>query len=339
MTTALIDILDTPEAADGTAQAAKLRAAVRDDALNILRIATLISLDRSKEPAASITRACQEELPLLEQTAPIEIRQELDSTLVGRDVDAALEWLQQIGFLALIMPEVDATRDLAQEGGRKHKDVWEHTKLVVRQAVPRKNVRWAALLHDIGKVPTRTFTKSGVHFHGHAEVGARMFDKMARRIPFDKPDRKAIRFLIKYHLRSNQYSAQWSDSAVRRFGRDMDAYLVDLLDLSRADITSQRPGRRRQLLHQISELSGRIQDLRDLDAKQPPLPKGVGSAIMSHFGLAPTRFIGDLKRALEQAIDSGELEERREDEYYIKWLESSGLVTPEALEQQRRPQN
>src|SRR5437660_1178973 len=83
----------------------------------------------------------------------------------------------------------------------------------------------AALLHDIGKVPTRTFTPVGVHFHGHAEVGARMFDKVVQRIPFDRDQRQTVRFLIKHHLRSNQYSESWTDSAVRRFAREMQAHL------------------------------------------------------------------------------------------------------------------
>ncbi len=153
-----------------------------------------------------------------------------------------------------------------------------------------------------------------------------MFDKIARRLPFDNRDRRAIRFLIKYHLRSNQYSTDWSDKAVRRFGREMEAHLADLLDLSRADITSQRTGRRQQLLHQISALAERIEELRKQDAKLPPLPKGLGTAIMSHFDLRPTHLIGELKRALEQAIERGELEERRETAYYIAWIEGSGLV-------------
>ena len=77
-----------------------------------------------------------------------------------------------------------------------HKDVWAHTRQVVKQAVPRPAVRWAALLHDIGKVPTRTFTQNGVHFHGHAEVGARMFDKVCRRLPFEREMARKVRFLI-----------------------------------------------------------------------------------------------------------------------------------------------
>ena len=195
-------------------------------------------------------------------------------------------------------------------------------------------MRWAALLHDIGKVPTRTFTNDGVHFHGHAEVGARMFDKIHPRFQFARDERQTIRFLVKHHLRTNQYGDQWTDSAVRRFHREMAAHMTDLLDLSRADITSKRPGRRRALLEQISALADRVEKLAEADAKLPPLPGGVGNAIMTAFELAPSRLIGDLKRTLEQAIERGELEPRREDAYYVAYLARQNLVpgaTPEKV--------
>jgi poly(A) polymerase len=207
-----------------------------------------------------------------------------------------------------------------------HKDVWDHTKQVVRQTVSRPLVRWAALLHDVGKVPTRTFTDEGVHFHGHAEVGARMFDKVQARFAFARDERQTIRFLVKHHLRTNQYSDQWTDSAVRRFHREMFAHMTDLLDLSRADITSKRPGRRKALLEQISALADRVERLAEADAKLPPLPSGVGNAIMEAFEIRPSRLIGDLKRALEQAIENGTLEARREDAYYVAHLAREGSV-------------
>src|SRR5690606_8379033 len=127
-------------------------------------------------------------------------------------------------------------------------------------------------LHDSGKVPTRTFTPEGVHFHGHAEVGARMFDRVHPRFGFARDERQTIRFLVKHHLRTNQYSEQWTDSAVRRFHREMGPHMTDLLGLSRADITSKRPGRRKQLLEQIAALAERVEKLAEEDAKLPPLP-------------------------------------------------------------------
>jgi poly(A) polymerase len=323
--TQLVHGPDTPDvsyvfdAADGADLAARVRDELQRDPLVLLRTATAIGLGRGLPPSA-VTRACKEEAGLLAQAPLVAQREELERCLVGRDADVALGWLQEVGIIRALFPELEATVDLAQESGRMHKDVWAHTRQVVKQAVPRPAVRWAALLHDIGKVPTRTFTQNGVHFHGHAEVGARMFDKVCRRLPFEREMARKVRFLIKHHLRSNQYSDHWSDSAVRRFAREMEEHLTDLLDLSRADITSKRPGRRQSLLRQISDLQERVERLREADAVLPPLPAGIGNALMTHFGLPPSRRIGELKRELEEAIERGEIEARREDEYYLAWL-------------------
>ena len=304
----------------------RLRSLVEVDPVVLVEIAGAIAVDEGRWPPDAVTELGQEHAPRLLDADKARLRAAMEQLLLGRDVDAALEWLQETGILAILFPELAATVDLVQETGRQHKDVWAHTKQVVRQAVGRPLVRWAALLHDIGKVPTRTFTAEGVHFHGHAEVGARMFDKVHGRFAFSRDERQTIRFLVKHHLRTNQYGDQWTDSAVRRFHREMGPHMTDLLDLSRADITSKRPGRRKQLLEQISALSDRVGRLVEEDAKLPPLPGGVGNAIMTAFELAPSRLIGELKRALEQAIEQGALEPRREDAYYVAHLARHGMV-------------
>lgn len=308
-----------------TKVADRLRPLVEADPVVLLEIAGAIA-DSGRLPPDSVTTLAAEHASRLVDADKARLRAAVEHCLMGRDVDAALQWLHDTRVLALLFPELEATVDLVQETGRMHKDVWAHTKQVVRQTVGRPLVRWAALLHDIGKVPTRTYTSDGVHFHGHAEVGARMFDKIHGRFAFSRDERQTIRFLIKHHLRTNQYSDQWTDSAVRRFHREMFAHMTDLLDLSRADITSKRPGRRRQLLEQISALADRVHVLAEADARLPPLPTGVGNAIMAAFELAPSRLIGDLKRALEQAIERGELEPRREDAYYVAYLARHALV-------------
>ena len=306
--------------------AGRLRGLVEADPVVLLEIAGTIAADGSRWPPDAVTALAAEHAPRLADADRARLRAAVEQMLLGRDVDTALEWLRETGILTVLFPELAATVDLVQESGRQHKDVWAHTKQVVRQAVRRPLVRWAALLHDIGKVPTRTFTPEGVHFHGHAEVGARMFDKVYPRFTFARDERQAIRFLVKHHLRTNQYGDQWSDSAVRRFHREMGAYMTDLLDLSRADITSKRPGRRKQLLEQISALADRVERLAEEDARLPPLPSGVGNAIMAAFEIPPSRLIGDLKRALEQAIEQGALEPRREDAYYVAYLARHGMV-------------
>ena len=306
--------------------ASRVRDLVLADPAVMLDIAGAISHGRGQWPVDAVSRAIADLAPTLASAPGARLHDAIEHAIMGRDVDAALEWLHQIGAFRVLFPELEATVDLQQESGRLHKDVWAHTKQVVKQAVRRPDVRWAALLHDIGKVPTRTFTAKGVHFHGHAEVGARMFDRVAARIPFARDHRSTVRFLIKHHLRSNQYSETWTDSAVRRFAREMQAHLTDLLDLSRADITSKRPGRRQSLLAQISALSDRIDRLAAEDAVLPPLPSGVGNAIMEAFRLPPSKLIGDLKKLLETAVAAGALEARREDAYYVAHLARERLV-------------
>ncbi len=311
----------------------RIRGLVEVDPVVLVEIAAAIS-EQGRTPPDAITQVAQDHAGRLADTDKVRLKDAMQQVLMGRDVDAALEWMQNGGIVRVLFPELEATVNLVQETGRQHKDVWAHTKQVVKQTVRRPLVRWAALLHDIGKVPTRTFTPEGVHFHGHAEVGARMFDRVYPRFTFARDDRQTIRFLVKHHLRTNQYSDAWTDSAVRRFHREMGPHMTDLLDLSRADITSKRPGRRKTLLEQISALSDRVERLVEEDSKLPPLPGGVGNAIMEAFELAPSRLVGDLKRALEASIESGELEARREDAYYVAHLARIGLV-PNVSEEKR----
>ena len=272
-------------------------------------------------PPVEIGTAARAAAPLLGEVPPDRVRAALEAIIMGQALDVGLQWMHESGVLAVLLPELEATVSFSQEAGRRHKDVWEHTKQVVRQTVPHPLTRWAALLHDIGKVRTRAMLPDGkVTFHGHAEVGARMFDPIAKRLAFGKPDRNKIRFLILHHLRANAYEAAWTDAAVRRFDHEMGEHLEDLLDLSRADVTSRRPGRRQEAAHNIHALKERILAIRTLDARVPPLPPGLGNAIMEAFSIPPSKRIGDLRKLCEDACERGELEERREPGYYIEYL-------------------
>ena len=251
------------------------------------------------------------------------VRDRLDRVVMGSDPELGLDVLAASGVLPALFPEVNALIGFG-DGEWRHKDVWKHTKQVVRQAVPRLEVRWASLFHDIGKVKTRSISPDGkVHFLGHAEVGARMFDKMERRLPLFSPEptlRDTVRFLVLHHLRANQYEPSWTDSAVRRFARELGTHLDDLMCLARADITTKRPEKKRRGLSQIDELAARITQLAAEDAKLPPLPTGVGEVVMRAFDLRPSRLIGDIKRKLEAAIDSGEIEARLPNEAYVELI-------------------
>ncbi len=254
---------------------------------------------------------------------PAAVRARLDRVMMGTDPEAGLDALLASGALVGIFPEVHALVGFG-DGEFRHKDVWKHTKQVVRQAVPRLEVRWASLFHDIGKVKTRSFTPDGkVQFLGHAEVGTRMFDKLDRRLALFSPEaalKGSVRFLVLHHLRAAQYDASWTDAAVRRFGKEMGDHLQDLLDLSRADITTKRPEKKRRGLLQIEELACRIQTIVDADAVIPPLPSGIGDAVMAAFGIPPSRKIGEIKKALEAAIDAGDVQSHQPTEYYLEIL-------------------
>ncbi len=257
---------------------------------------------------------------------PALVKSLVERVLMGPDPETGLDALLTFGALGGILPEVHARVGFG-DGEWRHKDVWKHTKQVVRQAVPRVELRWAALLHDIGKIRTRTISPDGeVHFFGHAEVGARMFDKMERRLGLFRAEpslQKTVRFLILHHLRANQYEDSWTDSAVRRFAREMGAELENLICLAQADITTKRAEKKRRGLRQIDELAKRISELAALDAIVPPLPSGVGNLIMEAFGLPPSRLIGDIKRALEQAVDAGEVPGHEPGEFYVEFVRAN----------------
>ncbi len=254
---------------------------------------------------------------------PSALRPALDRIMLGPHPDAGLDALLCSGLLELLLPEVKAMVGFG-DGEWRHKDVWKHTKQVVTQSVPRVEVRWAALFHDIGKVRTRTISPDGeVHFFGHAEVGARMFDKLERRerlFSAEESLRAEIRFLVLHHLRASQYDGKWTDSAVRRFAREMGPYLEDLLCLSRADITTKRPEKKRRGIAMINQLAERIGALAAEDAKPQPLPSGVGNEIMQAFGLPPSKLVGNIKRALEAAVEAGEIPGQQESGFYVQYL-------------------
>ena len=292
----------------------------------LLDVAAMVASE-GQLPDPAITEVAKLAAPALAELQPDKVRSGIEAVIMGRSLDLGLQWMHDAGLLAVLLPELEATVDFSQEAGRRHKDVWEHTKQVVRQSVPKPAVRWAALLHDIGKVPTRVLLPDGrVTFHRHAEVGARMFDPIAKRFGFERAGRQKVRFLILHHLRANAYETSWTDAAVRRFDHEMGESLEELLDLSRADVTSRRPGRRQEAVANIHALKERILAIRELDARVPPLPPGLGNAIMEAFGLPPSRRIGDIRKLCQDAVERGELQERQEAPYYIEYLRRSGVT-------------
>ncbi len=245
-------------------------------------------------------------------------REHMDRLLTGRYPEPGLDALLATGALDVWLPEIAAMVGFG-DGEFRHKDVWKHTKQVVKQSVPRLEVRWGALLHDIGKPKTRKIEPDGaVTFYGHSEVGAAMFRRrVAKRLAFEGELRERIHFLILHHLRASQYDGSWTDAAVRRFYKQMGDGLRDLLDLSRADITTKRPERRKRGVRQISALSKRIRELQKTDDRVPPLPKGLGTALAEALGIPPSKQLGEVRKRLEADAEEGVIESGRDAEYYV----------------------
>ena len=254
------------------------------------------------------------------------LKQALDQLLLAGRPDRGLEVIARSGMMKKLLPEVAAIVGFGE--GIRHKDVWSHTKQVIANTPARLDLRWAALLHDIGKVHTRRFEPDGkVTFIGHPEVGARVFaDRVSRRIPFDKRSKERIRFLIASHLRASSYIESWTDSAVRRFTREVGAAMDDLIDLSKADITSKYPEKVRQGMRQIDMLVERVERLKEIDAKPAPLPKGLGTALIERFGIEPGPGLGRIMRRLMQEVEDGGLEPQKEFEYYLEFVERNRLL-------------
>ena len=160
-----------------------------------------------------------------------------------------------------------------------------------------------------------------------------MFDKLDRRTPPLCPRAEslradAVRFLILHHLRAAGYDASWTDSAVRRFGKEIGPqHATHLLCLSRADITTKRPEkkRKRPAPDRGAERPA-LNKIQEEDSVVPPLPKGVGDAIMAHFATCPpSRLIGEIKRALEAEIDTGVLQSHQEAEFYLDHVATNAV--------------
>lgn len=210
----------------------------------------------------------------------------------------------------------------AGQGKYHHKALWPHTVAVVAQAPPRPAVRWAALLHDAGKVATRSVDAAGdVHFFGHEAVSAALVDDVASRFRFDRALWQRVRSLVAMHQRPALYEGTWTDAAIRRLIREAGEALQDLLELSRADVTSHRPGVREGVLARLNELESRAADLIRLDGQGPLLPKGIGRAIMARLGITEGPQVGEVKAQMEQAVLDGLLPRNAPVEAYLEHLD------------------
>lgn len=256
----------------------------------------------------------------LRETYPSDEAQAWTAILTSRRPDLGLDSLQESGLLKEVFPEVQAIVGFGG-GSQGHKDLWAHTKQVVRQAKNTPEIRWAALFHDVGKPVSFSREKGKVTFHQHEYASAKLFRQAMRRTQIlDKPTVGKAHALIRGLALLEGYSSEWTDSAVRRLSRELGEHFEDTLLLARADVTTKHAYKREAYHRSLHELRERALELAAEDALVPPLPTGVGVAIMEAFDLKPSRKVGELKAVLEAAIEAGELEPHQGEGYYIAYL-------------------
>jgi len=298
------------------------RTIFREDPLRTLRAARFVAT-LGMQPEPDLVAAACELAPEILTVSRERWLMETNRLLVGPTVEAALGFLADTGLLAPLVPEAQAMLEFkAGQGKYHHKALWPHTLAVVAQAPPRVPVRWAALLHDAGKVTTRSVDAAGdVHFFGHESAGADLVDGVARRFRFDRALWNRVRSLVAMHQRPALYEGVWTDAAIRRLIREAGEALQDLLDLSRADVTSHRPGVREGALARLRELEVRAAELIRLNGQGPLLPKGIGRAIMTRLRIGEGPRVGEVKAQLEQAVLDGLLPRNASVEAYLEHLD------------------
>jgi poly(A) polymerase len=294
----------------------------REDPLRMLRAARFIAT-LGMTPGPSVLATVQELAAEILTVSRERWLIEMNKVLVGEAVEQGLAFLEESGLLRHLIPAVQQMVEFRAHQGRfHHKALWPHTVAVVAQAPARVAVRWAALLHDAGKVSTRSVDPEGeVHFFGHEAVGASVVDEAARRFRFDRALHEQVRTLVLLHQRPAMYDRDWTDGAVRRLIREAGEVRDDLLDLSQADVTSHRPGVREGVLRRIGELRGRMADLIAQEGQGPLLPKGIGQAIMAHYNIPAGPAVGERKDRLEQAVLDGLLPRDATPEEYLAYLD------------------
>lgn len=279
-----------------------------DDPLRMLRAARFIA-GYGLEPDPELVAAVKEMAERLKIVSAERIRDEFDKLLVVEDPSPGLWFLADTGLMDQFLPEFSRMR-LEQDPIHRHKDVLTHTIAVVANTRPERLVRLSALYHDVGKPRTRAITDGGVSFHHHEVVGARMTRERMKALKYSSDDVERVSRLVFLHLRFHTYKMGWTDSAVRRFVRDADDLLPELIELTRCDCTTRNERKARELSLRMDELEARVAELQaneELKAMRPDLD---GNQVMAHLDLGPGRDVGNaLDFLLELRLEEGQLGE------------------------------
>jgi len=237
--------------------------------------------------------------------------------------------LMDTGLLERFFPEMAALRGVEVVQGMGHKDNFYHTLQVLMNMLPQNPplwLRWAALLHDIAKPPTRKFDPNiGWTFHGHEDLGARMVPQIFRRLKLPlNDDMRRVQKLVRLHLRPIALTkATVSDSAVRRLIFEAGAEVDALMILCRADITSKNERKVRRYLENFSLLEEKLRLVEQGDRIRLWQPPVGGHDIMTRYQLPAGPQVGKLKNALREAILEGDIENNPTEA--IKFLDKKAL--------------
>jgi tRNA nucleotidyltransferase (CCA-adding enzyme) len=244
--------------------------------------------------------------------------EEMDKLLVGTYAEEAIELLAKTRLLWFLVPELLAVWQSSQLPTKSHKDLWLHIKTVVTRVPGRPDVRWAALLHDIGKPQTEGHKDGKIHFLGHDALGAEMVTGIARRFKMSNERRRAIRGLVFLHQRVSAAIEKEADGShaasmrvLRRLVRECEersCTIEDLIDLFGADCSSAKESKRKSVADQHRALMAALGQMREENLR-PRLPAGIGNAIMERFNFKPGPEVGELRQKLDKMLVDGEIKE------------------------------
>ncbi|OBI35830.1 CCA tRNA nucleotidyltransferase [Mycobacterium sp. E1386] len=315
-------VLDTPAAPS---------VSFGDDPLRMLRAARFVS-QLGFAVAPRVHDAIEEMAPELARISAERVAAELDKLLLGDDPVSGIDLLVQTGMGDVVLPEVGGMQ-MAIDEHHQHKDVYQHSLTVLRQAIaleddgPDLVLRWAALLHDIGKPATRRHeANGGVSFHHHEVVGAKMARKRLRALKYSKQMVDDVSQLVYLHLRFHGYGeGKWTDSAVRRYVTDAGPLLPRLHKLVRADCTTRNKRRAARLQASYDRLEARIVELaaqEDLARVRPDLD---GNQIMKLLDIPAGPQVGEAWRFLKELrLERGPLTADEATAELLSWWQSRG---------------
>jgi len=277
-----------------------------DDPLRMLRACRFIST-HGFTPNNDIFEAISKNLERIEIVSIERIRDEITKLLTGENPSLGLKAFVESGLSQLIIPELNELK-IEVDPEHHHKDVYEHTMVVVDRVSPTLISRMSALLHDIGKPKTKGIENGKVHFRHHEVVGSKMSKGIMKRLKYDKNTINNVALLVENHLRPHTFKMGWTDSAVRRYIIDAGDLMIELNELVRADITTKNKEKYEEINKYLDEMEERIKEVNEKEELSKLRPPISGNEIMEMFSLKPGPDVGKIMKALyEQRINDGEV--------------------------------